>query len=93
MLPVFINPLCSAVMVKNPSDFIGDVLGASENKTKAILATTVGKVLVIDEVGEIYCLTRSYDLNIFQPRPTCSIRARKERETTLTRSKLLLLTP
>lgn len=40
---------CIAVVVKNPSDFIGDVLGASETLTKGILASTLGKVLVIDE--------------------------------------------
>lgn len=37
------------MVVKNPSDFVGDVLGASENITKGILASTIGKVLVIDE--------------------------------------------
>ncbi|TQN71839.1 Stage V sporulation protein K, partial [Colletotrichum shisoi] len=37
------------VVVKNPSDFIGSVLGASEAQTKGILAATEGKVLVIDE--------------------------------------------
>ncbi|EJU00451.1 NFX1-type zinc finger-containing protein 1 [Dacryopinax primogenitus] len=37
------------VVLKNPSDFIGSVLGESESKTKTILASTVGKVLVIDE--------------------------------------------
>lgn len=42
------------VVVKNPSDFVGDVLGASENLTKAILASTVGKVLVIDEAYSFY---------------------------------------
>jgi len=35
--------------VKNPSDFVGDVLGASEKLTKGILTSTIGKVLVIDE--------------------------------------------
>jgi len=35
--------------VKNPSDFVGDVLGASEKLTKGILTSTEGKVLVIDE--------------------------------------------
>lgn len=39
------------MVVKNPSDFIGAHIGESEEKTKGILATTVGKVLVIDEVG------------------------------------------
>ncbi|KAF1955358.1 P-loop containing nucleoside triphosphate hydrolase protein [Byssothecium circinans] len=37
------------VVVKNPSDFVGDVIGASETKTKAILASSLGKILVIDE--------------------------------------------
>ena len=43
------------VIVKNPSDFIGAHLGGSEEKTKAILASTVGKVLVIDEVSVYLC--------------------------------------
>lgn len=37
-------------MTKNPADFIGAVVGGSEAQTKAILANTVGKVLIIDEV-------------------------------------------
>ncbi|OJD15900.1 hypothetical protein AJ78_03879 [Emergomyces pasteurianus Ep9510] len=37
------------VVMKNPSDFIGDVLGASEKNTKDILRATEGKVLIIDE--------------------------------------------
>lgn len=37
------------VVVKNPADFVGNVLGGSEANTKAILASTVGKVLIIDE--------------------------------------------
>ncbi|PWY93542.1 AAA family ATPase [Aspergillus sclerotioniger CBS 115572] len=37
------------VVVKNPSDFVGNVLGASETATKGILAASLGKVLVIDE--------------------------------------------
>ncbi|KZT25319.1 P-loop containing nucleoside triphosphate hydrolase protein [Neolentinus lepideus HHB14362 ss-1] len=37
------------VVVKNPTDFIGGAVGKSGNRTKAILAATVGKVLVIDE--------------------------------------------
>jgi hypothetical protein len=43
------NP--SIVVVKNPADFVGAALGESEKQTKAILATTEGKVLVIDEVS------------------------------------------
>ena len=39
-----------AVVVKNPSDFTGAVLGESEKNTKGILSNSVGKVLVIDEV-------------------------------------------
>ncbi|KAJ7116098.1 P-loop containing nucleoside triphosphate hydrolase protein [Mycena filopes] len=42
------------VVMKNPADFIGNVLGASESNTKAILANTVGKVLVIDEAYMLY---------------------------------------
>ena len=42
------------MIVKNPSDFIGNVIGQSEANTKAILATTVGKVLVIDEAYMLY---------------------------------------
>ncbi|TVY43119.1 NFX1-type zinc finger-containing protein [Lachnellula subtilissima] len=37
------------VVVKNPADFLGSHIGQSEANTKGILATTVGKVLVIDE--------------------------------------------
>ena len=42
------------VMIKTPADFIGDVLGASEAKTKGILANSRGKVLVIDEAYGLY---------------------------------------
>eukprot|EP00834_Sanchytrium_tribonematis_P005090 NODE_287_length_10726_cov_0.240614.p1 type:complete len:1727 gc:universal NODE_287_length_10726_cov_0.240614:1929-7109(+) len=42
------------VVLKNPSDFIGDVIGASEKNTKAILDSSVGKVLVIDEAYGFY---------------------------------------
>ncbi|WZH47640.1 P-loop containing nucleoside triphosphate hydrolase protein [Fusarium acuminatum] len=37
------------VIVKNPADFVGPHIGSSEAQTKGILASTVGKVLVIDE--------------------------------------------
>lgn len=36
-------------MIKNPADLIGEALGASEAKTRALLASTIGKVLIIDE--------------------------------------------
>ncbi|KAF8806261.1 P-loop containing nucleoside triphosphate hydrolase protein [Phlegmacium glaucopus] len=42
------------VITKNPSDFVGAVLGASEQNTKAILANAVGKVLIIDEAYMLY---------------------------------------
>lgn len=42
----------SAVVAKNPADFIGSALGESENRTKSILMSTVGKVLIIDEVSQ-----------------------------------------
>lgn len=40
--------------VKNPAAFIGSALGQSETNAKAILASTLGKVLVIDEVYMLY---------------------------------------
>ncbi|KAJ2919476.1 hypothetical protein MD484_g928, partial [Candolleomyces efflorescens] len=42
------------VVVKNPADFVGAVLGESEKKTKGILSNSVGKVLVIDEAYMLY---------------------------------------
>ena len=52
--------LFSAVVVKNPADFIGAALGQSESNTKTILANTLGKVLVIDEVSEELALRPRY---------------------------------
>jgi len=37
------------VVLKNPADFVGSVLGESEKKTKDILKATEGRVLIIDE--------------------------------------------
>ncbi|RYP21731.1 hypothetical protein DL767_009193 [Monosporascus sp. MG133] len=42
------------VVIKNPSDFVGSVLGQSEQQTKGILAASEGKVLVIDEAYGLY---------------------------------------
>ncbi|KAI9652701.1 MAG: hypothetical protein M1829_001484 [Trizodia sp. TS-e1964] len=42
------------VVVKNPSDFVGNVLGASESTTKGILASTLGKILLIDEAYGLF---------------------------------------
>ncbi|KAK1223907.1 hypothetical protein PQX77_013213 [Marasmius sp. AFHP31] len=42
------------MIIKNPADFVGAHLGQSEEKTKGILASTVGKVLVIDEAYMLY---------------------------------------
>ncbi|KAI9742870.1 MAG: hypothetical protein M1818_003599 [Claussenomyces sp. TS43310] len=42
------------VVTKNPSDFIGSAIGQSEANTRAILATTAGKVLIIDEAYMLY---------------------------------------
>ncbi|KAJ5333870.1 uncharacterized protein N7506_007653 [Penicillium brevicompactum] len=42
------------VVVKNPSDFVGSVIGESEKTTKGILAATLGKVLVIDEAYGLF---------------------------------------
>lgn len=46
--------LTEPVVVKNPADFVGAMLGESEKNTKGILASTVGKVLVIDEAYGLY---------------------------------------
>ena len=46
--------LCMTVLVKNPADFIGSVLGQSESNTKNILNASVGKVLIIDEAYMLY---------------------------------------
>ncbi|KAK0673404.1 P-loop containing nucleoside triphosphate hydrolase protein [Cercophora samala] len=37
------------VVVKTPADLIGNAVGHSESNTRAILASTLGKVLIIDE--------------------------------------------
>lgn len=42
------------MVVKNPSDFVGSVIGESEKNTKGILASTVGKVLIIDEAYGLF---------------------------------------
>lgn len=42
------------VVIKNPSDFVGSALGQSEAQTKGILASSIGKVLVIDEAYGLY---------------------------------------
>ena len=40
--------------MKNPADFIGQFIGHSEANTKAILASAMGKVLIIDEAYMLY---------------------------------------
>ncbi|KAF8454733.1 P-loop containing nucleoside triphosphate hydrolase protein [Terfezia claveryi] len=42
------------VLVKNPADFIGTVIGESEKNTKGILQAAMGKVLIIDEAYMLY---------------------------------------
>ena len=42
------------VEVRVPADFMGTVLGESEQKTEAILEATKGCVLVIDEAYGLY---------------------------------------
>ncbi|KAJ5522243.1 hypothetical protein N7527_006358 [Penicillium freii] len=41
-------------VMRNPSDFIGSVIGESEKNTKGILASTLGNVLVIDEAYGLF---------------------------------------
>ena len=53
-----IGVLSSAECVlKTPADFIGSVIGESERNTKAILESTKGKVLVIDEAYMLHTST------------------------------------
>lgn len=42
------------VVIKNPSDFVGTVIGETEKNTKAILKATEGKILIIDEAYMFY---------------------------------------
>lgn len=42
------------MVLKNPSDFVGAALGQSEQRTKGILAASLGKVLLIDEAYGLY---------------------------------------
>jgi len=46
--------LQAIVVIKNPSDLVGDVLGGSEKLTKGILAASLEKVLVINEAYGLY---------------------------------------
>ncbi|KAH8812154.1 P-loop containing nucleoside triphosphate hydrolase protein [Xylogone sp. PMI_703] len=46
------------VVIKNPSDFMGSVIGESEKNTRAILKSTEGKVLIIDEAYMLYSGTQ-----------------------------------
>lgn len=42
------------VVVKNLSDFVGSAIGQLEQNTKGILASILGKVLVIDEAYGLF---------------------------------------
>ena len=65
---MFTYQLLPVVVIKNPSDFVGQYIGHSEANTKAILASTIGKVLVIDEVRAL-----SYDVSNATS-PVCILR-------------------
>lgn len=60
-------------MVKNPADFVGNVLGGSESQTKGILASTVGKVLIIDEAYMLATGAGSADTGSVDPYKTAVI--------------------
>ncbi|KAL4079908.1 P-loop containing nucleoside triphosphate hydrolase protein [Scleroderma yunnanense] len=49
------------VVVKNPADFVGGYVGHSEKQTKAILSSTIGKVLIIDEAYMLYSKNTGQD--------------------------------
>ena len=42
------------MIIKNPADFIGSIIGETEKNTKAILESSQGKVLIIDEAYMFY---------------------------------------
>ena len=48
-------------IVKNPQDFVGQVLGESEAKTKRILDNSKGCVLVIDEAYGLHASKKNND--------------------------------
>ncbi len=48
------NSTVKCVIIKNPADFVGSVLGESEKNTKAILKATERKVLIIDKAYMLY---------------------------------------
>ena len=50
------------VVVKNPSDFMGSVLGESEKTTNAILEAARGCVLVIDEAYGLHTKKGTTDM-------------------------------
>lgn len=52
--------------MKNPSDFVGSVLGASEKMTKGILSATAGKVLVIDEAYGLHSSANGPSADIYK---------------------------
>ena len=54
------------MVTKNPSDFVGNYLGETENKTKAILSATMGKVLIIDEAYMLYPSGQNADADIYK---------------------------
>ena len=52
----------SECIVRTPADFIGSVLGESEKNTKAILDSTKGKVLVLDEAYMLSSTSKTGDI-------------------------------
>ncbi|KAJ6531120.1 P-loop containing nucleoside triphosphate hydrolase protein [Mycena capillaripes] len=77
------------VVVKNPSDFIGGYIGHSEMQTRAILASTVGKVLVIDEAYMLYGGSKGGNTDTFKTAVIDTIVA--EVQSTLGEDRCVLL--
>ncbi|PNP39166.1 hypothetical protein TGAMA5MH_08843 [Trichoderma gamsii] len=57
---------CGEVVMKTPADFLGNCLGQSEDKTRQILESTVGKVLVIDEAYMLHAGNSQKDQDQFK---------------------------
>ncbi|KIY65706.1 P-loop containing nucleoside triphosphate hydrolase protein [Cylindrobasidium torrendii FP15055 ss-10] len=77
------------VVVKNPSDFIGGYIGHSEMQTRAILASTAGKVLVIDEAYMLYGGSKGGNTDTFKTAVIDTIVA--EVQSTLGEDRCVLL--
>ena len=81
------------MITKNPSDFVGAALGVSEQNTKAILSNAMGKVLIIDEVGQNILFLLLSGIKWSFCRHTCSTMGHQDQDRGPILIKQPLLTP